>query len=113
MPFGILCILFACWGVNQLIGLSPISFPASVALLILHFFGLMASQALLGDRRTKALVRVIDVPVSNLRSQDLAYNLLLFLQGGFALRYINVFFTPSFGMCPALQGRFQEFFVLP
>ena len=63
MPAGIFCVLAACWGVDRLIGLSPVSFPASVALLILLFFGLLGSQALLGDRKTRRIVAVIDVPV--------------------------------------------------
>ena len=82
VPTGILCILVACWAVDHLIGLSSVSFPASVALLIFLFLALVISDAVLGNKRTQAIVRVIDIPA------------------GFALRYINVFFTPSFVLLP-------------
>lgn len=63
IPVGVLCVLLACWGADSLIGLSPVSFPASVALLIVLFFALILSESLLGDKKTKAIVRVIDIPV--------------------------------------------------
>jgi len=109
VPIGVLCILLACWAVDSLIRLSYVSFPASVALLILLFFGLILGETTLGDKRTKRIVQIIDVPVS--------LNLLLYgtvqlpdgMQAGFALRYINVFFMPSFGECAAsntIQGSY-------
>lgn len=64
VPIGVLFILLACWGIDSLIGLSSVSFPASVALLILLFFALILCDFILGDRRTKKLVHVFDVPVS-------------------------------------------------
>lgn len=82
VPIGVLCVLLACWGVYSLIGLSSVSFPASVALLIVLFFSLIICETFLGERRTKKLVHVIEIPA------------------GFALRYINVFFTPSFVLLP-------------
>ncbi|RDL38166.1 uncharacterized protein BP5553_05599 [Venustampulla echinocandica] len=82
LPLGILIILLACFGVDSLIHLSSVSFPASVALLIILFFGLMICDTVLGDRKTRALVNVIDIPA------------------GWALRYINIFFTPSFILLP-------------
>jgi purine-cytosine permease-like protein len=63
VPVGILIILLACFGVNSLIGLSSVSFPASVALLVMLFFSLMICDWIVGDRKTRALVNVIDVPV--------------------------------------------------
>ena len=63
VPIGLSCVLLACWGVNSLIGLSSVSFPASVALLIVLFFALIICEAVLGDRKTKKLVHVIDTPV--------------------------------------------------
>jgi len=63
VPIGLLCILLACWGVDCLIALGTVSFPASVALLIVLFFGLILSQSVLGDKRTKKVVRFIDIPV--------------------------------------------------
>lgn len=60
-----MCVLLSCWGVDSLIGLSPISFPASVALLIVLFLGLGLSEITLGDRKTKKIVQIIDIPVSS------------------------------------------------
>ncbi|KUJ19138.1 uncharacterized protein LY89DRAFT_612651 [Mollisia scopiformis] len=82
VPVGLLIILLACFGVDSLIGLSSVSFPASVACLILLFLGLIVIDLIIGDRKTRALVNVIDVPA------------------GFALRYLNIFFTPSFVLLP-------------
>ena len=64
VPIGVMCVLLACWGVDSLIGLSSVSFPASVALLIVLFFALIICETILGDRRTKKSVHVIDIPVS-------------------------------------------------
>jgi hypothetical protein len=63
VPIGILLILLACFGVNSLIGLSSVGFPASVAVLIVLFFALIIIDLIIGDRRTRALVGIIDVPV--------------------------------------------------
>lgn len=68
VPLGFLLILLACWGVDSLIGLSSVSFPASVALLLVLFLALLACQAVLGDKATKRLVRVVDVPVRSCSS---------------------------------------------
>lgn len=64
MPIGILCVLLTCWGVASLISLSAVSFPASVALLLVLFFALVLCERILGDRKTKKIVHVIDIPVS-------------------------------------------------
>ena len=64
VPIGVLCVLLACWGVASLIGLGSVSFPASVALLLVLFFALVLCETILGDRKTKKLVHVIDIPVS-------------------------------------------------
>ncbi|KAI9843676.1 MAG: hypothetical protein M1837_006143 [Sclerophora amabilis] len=50
--------------------------------MIVLFFFLVGSEALLGDKVTRKIVRVADIPA------------------GFALRYINIFFTPSFVLLP-------------
>lgn len=60
---GVLIILLACFGVNSLIGLSSVSFPASVALLVGLFFALIICDLVIGNRRTAAIVKLIDVPV--------------------------------------------------
>lgn len=70
MPIGIFIILLACFGVSSLIGLSSVSFPASVAVLVLLFFGLTLSEFVVGERKTKALVKIIDIPVSLLHSDE-------------------------------------------
>ena len=64
VPTGVVLVLLACWGVDSLIGLSSVSFPASVALLIVLFFALFICGTILGDRRTKKIVHVIEIPVS-------------------------------------------------
>ena len=81
-PMGIMCTLLACWGVNRLIALGSISFPASVALLISLFVALNLCEIGFGERAIRRIVHVIDLPL------------------GFALRFINVFFTPSFVLLP-------------
>lgn len=63
MPVGILIILLACFGVNSLIGLSSVAFPASVALLVALFFALIICDVAIGNRRTSAIVKLIDIPV--------------------------------------------------
>ena len=82
VPIGITCILVTCWGVDRLIHLSSVSFPASVALLILLFVILNISQWLLGDKRTRGIVKLIDIPAD------------------FALRWISIFFVPAFVLLP-------------
>ncbi|KAK0118718.1 hypothetical protein ONS95_007606 [Cadophora gregata] len=82
VPIGIISILLACFGIDSLIGMSSVSFPASVACLILLLLGLILSDFAIGDRKTRAIVKVIDIPA------------------GFALRYLNIFFTPSFILLP-------------
>lgn len=63
MPVGVLIILLVCYGVNSLIRLSSVSFPASVALLVTLFFALILCNLIIGDRRTRTLINIIDIPV--------------------------------------------------
>ena len=56
-------MLGTCWGVDSLIGLSSVSFPASVALMIVLFFGLIILERIVGEKKIKRIVQVIDVPV--------------------------------------------------
>ena len=56
-------ILLACFGVDSLIGLSSVSFPASVACMVALFVILIGAEALLGERKTKRLVALVDTPV--------------------------------------------------
>ncbi|OCL12507.1 hypothetical protein AOQ84DRAFT_312117 [Glonium stellatum] len=82
VPSGVMLILLACFGVDSLIGLSSVSFPASVACMIILFFALIGLESLLGDRKTRRVLHVLEIP------------------GGFALRYINILFSPSFVLLP-------------
>ncbi|KAK2034778.1 hypothetical protein LX32DRAFT_659668 [Colletotrichum zoysiae] len=82
VPFGIMVMLAACFGVSVLFDTVGVSFPASVACLIILFFGLLLSELVLGSRRTRAVVAVIEVPA------------------GWSLRWINIMFAPSFIMLP-------------
>ena len=77
-----MCTLLACWGVNRIIALGSVSFPASVALLLGLFVALNVCEIGLGEKVTRRIVHIIDFPL------------------GFALRFINVFFTPSFVLLP-------------
>lgn len=82
VPTGIFATLAACYGVDRLLALGGVSFPASVACLVLLFLSLLLSELVLGNRKTKTLVQAINVP------------------GGWSLRWLNLFFTPSFVMLP-------------
>lgn len=64
VPVGILVMLLACFGVNSIIRLSNVQFPASVACLVILFFLLLLSDLTLGERKARAIVKVIDIPVS-------------------------------------------------
>ncbi|KAH8673458.1 LrgB-like family-domain-containing protein [Xylariales sp. PMI_506] len=75
-------MLAACFGVNKLLELGNVSFPSSVACLILLFLSLLISERIAGDHRTRRIVAWIDV------------------SGGWSLRWINVFFCPSFVLLP-------------
>jgi hypothetical protein len=64
VPLGVTCILAVCFGVHSLISLSSVSFPASVACMIGLFLILVLLQGILGDRKTKQIVSLIEIPVS-------------------------------------------------
>ncbi|KAI0835981.1 LrgB-like family-domain-containing protein [Hypoxylon sp. FL0890] len=82
VPFGILLILLTCFGVKKLFGLGSVAFPSSVACLVILFLALLLSEQVLGEHRTKRIVSIIEIP------------------GDWALRWINVLFTPSFVLLP-------------
>ncbi|GAB7354264.1 hypothetical protein MBLNU459_g4796t1 [Dothideomycetes sp. NU459] len=89
VPLGVVCVLAICFGIDSLISLSSVSFPASVACMIALFVVLILCQTTLGDRKTKKIVALVDIPC------------------GFALRYINLFFCPAFvtlPLSPAISG---------
>ncbi|KAF2011110.1 hypothetical protein BU24DRAFT_399295 [Aaosphaeria arxii CBS 175.79] len=82
VPFGVFSIMMAIFGVERLISLTGVPFPASVACMVLLFFGLILSDLILGDKRTKRFIRLIEPST------------------GFLLRWINIFFCPSFILLP-------------
>ncbi|KAI1082447.1 LrgB-like family-domain-containing protein [Whalleya microplaca] len=82
VPSGILLLLLACFGVDKLLKLGSVSFPASVACLVVLFAALLLSEQVLGEHRTRRIVAMIEIP------------------GGWALRWISVMFTPSFVLLP-------------
>ena len=63
VPIGIVFILLACFGINSLISVGHVSFPASVACMILLFFLLLLTNLVIGDRKTRKLVALIEIPV--------------------------------------------------
>lgn len=58
-------MLLVCFGVDALFRLASVSFPASVACLILLFITLLLSEWLLGQHKTRRVVGIIEVPVSS------------------------------------------------
>lgn len=75
-------MLYFVLALDALIGLGTVSFPASVACLLILFFALLVADRVLSEKATSCLLRVIDVPI------------------GFALRTMNLYFTPSFILLP-------------
>lgn len=82
VPFGLVVILAFCFAVHVGLSATGVEFPASVACLILLFLALLLSQVIMGAHRTRLVVNLIDVPA------------------GWALRWINILFTPSFILLP-------------
>ncbi|KAF4974277.1 hypothetical protein FZEAL_8799 [Fusarium zealandicum] len=82
VPLGLTVTLAACFGVDSIFHKFNVAFPASVACLILLFLALIASESLLGSHRTRKLINLIDV------------------SAGWSLRWMGVFFTPSFVLLP-------------
>ncbi|KAM5345708.1 hypothetical protein ACJ41O_011569 [Fusarium nematophilum] len=82
VPLGLTITLVACFGVDSIFHKFNVAFPASVACLLLLFLALIASEKLLGSHRTRKLISLIDV------------------SAGWSLRWMGVFFTPSFVLLP-------------
>ncbi|KAI0427882.1 LrgB-like family-domain-containing protein [Xylaria sp. FL1042] len=82
VPIGIIAILATTFGVNRLLQLGAVSFPASVACLVVLFLGLLLLEKGIGEHRTRRIVAVLEIP------------------GAWSLQWINVFFTPSFVLLP-------------
>lgn len=64
VPLGITVTLAACFGVDSIFQKLHVSFPASVACLVLLFLALIASESTLGTHKTRRLIALIDVSVS-------------------------------------------------
>lgn len=64
MPLGVLAVLAVCFGADKLFRLGSLPFPASVACLVVLFLGLLLSERLLGEHRTRRAVVLIEIPVS-------------------------------------------------
>jgi hypothetical protein len=63
VPAGTMLILAALWGLDSVIRLTGIAFPASVAAMLLPFFDLIALEAAVGGRKIKRIVGAVDIPV--------------------------------------------------
>jgi hypothetical protein len=63
VPLGTVLIMLLLWGIDSIIRLTGVSFPASVAAMLLLFLGLIALEAALGERKAKGVVKVVEVPV--------------------------------------------------
>lgn len=75
-------ILAVLYGVNEIIILTTINFPASVTCMLLLYLGLVASAKIFGHHKTSRVVAIIKIP------------------GDFSLRWMNIFFTPAFITLP-------------
>ncbi|KAI0390493.1 LrgB-like family-domain-containing protein [Xylariaceae sp. FL0594] len=82
IPCGIVCILATCFGVNKLLQLGGVVFPASVACLVVLFLGLLVLERVIGEYLTRRFVALLEIP------------------GEWSLRWISILFTPSFVMLP-------------
>lgn len=82
VPIGVILIMMILYGVNILIkDVIGIKFPASVAVMLVNFCFLCV-LSMINENLTQKIVGVIDVPLS------------------WALRWMNLFFTPAFVTLP-------------
>ena len=101
---------------NSLISLSPISFPASVALLVLLFGFLILSESILGEKKTKAIVRVIDVPVRYVLATAILHSLEYSSAASLFATSMSFSLLPSVGLLFASSCYWQTeifFFFFP
>ena len=82
VPLSIVFMLYCIVGMDSLIRLGTVDFPASVACLLILFFLLIVSDWLLPSKHMKTLLSMLKVPTD------------------FALRTMNLYFTPSFVLLP-------------
>lgn len=81
-PIGCILVLMILYGINKIIEVIGIQFPASVCLMLINFGFLLCCSQILGKKKTSSIVKIIEFPA------------------GFALKWINIFFTPSFVTLP-------------
>lgn len=82
VPISIVFMLYCIVGMDSLIGLGTVDFPASVACLLILFFLLVVCDWLLPPTRMGNLLSVLKIPTE------------------FALRTMSLYFTPSFVLLP-------------
>ncbi|KAG7925645.1 hypothetical protein KL925_004055 [Ogataea polymorpha] len=78
VPIGTLLMMLLLYGINEIIKKTTINFPASVCLMLLMYGGLSLNSWLFGEHRTDVFLKLVDIPC------------------GFALRWMNLYFTPPF-----------------
>lgn len=82
VPISIVFMLYCIVGMDSLIGLGTVDFPASVACLLILFFLLVVCDWLLSPTHMGTLLKVLNIPTE------------------FALRTMSLYFTPSFVLLP-------------
>ncbi|CEP20706.1 hypothetical protein BN1211_0636 [Cyberlindnera jadinii] len=82
VPAGIVVVLAILYGVNEIIILTTINFPASVTCMLVLYLALIVSTMTLGKNRTNWIIGLVKIP------------------GDFCLKWINIFFTPAFVTLP-------------
>lgn len=82
VPLSIIFMLYCIVGMDSLIALGTVDFPSSVACLLILFFLLLMCDWLLPPKHMGTLLSVLKVPTE------------------FALRTMNLYFTPSFVLLP-------------
>jgi hypothetical protein len=79
VPLGITVMLAACFGIDSLFHKFNVAFPASVTCMMLLFLALIASESSLGTHKTRELINIIDVPVSQWQSHFTTHAALMSL----------------------------------
>lgn len=82
VPISIVFMLYCIVGMDSVIRLGTVDFPASVACLLILFFLLLVCDWLLSPKHMGDLLSVLKIPTE------------------FALRTMNLYFTPSFVLLP-------------
>lgn len=83
---GELILLLALYGVARLMDLSSVLIPSSVICMLAVFLGLLLLECIIGTRRVSAIIHIVE------------------LGTGFSLKWISLFFTPSFVLLPLAES---------